>query len=343
MAIRTIAIVGAGVLGREIAKLSAHAGYQTILEDLTGQMLDRVMVEMAAGLDLRDLARIRPQRVIEDAVRTADLVIEAAPEDLDTKLEVFTILDKVAPPAAILATTTTVQSVTEIAAITLRAGSMIGMRFGGIHLGPRLEIVRTRDTREDVLVAVEEMGRRMGKETIRIQDWPGEVSFEMGDITKVRVDAIVNAANTDLILGTGVAGAIRRAGGEVIQKECDRLGPVALGEAAITGGGQLPASYVIHAAGMPFGGGVTAESCRKATANSLRRAEEKKLASIAFPAIGTGVGGLDMQKCAQVMLGAVRDHVSNPTSLKRVVFVLFEESARRIFEKTWHELGKERS
>ena len=119
------------------------------------------------------------------------------------------------------------------------------------------------------------------------------VEFEVGDITQAQVDAVVNAANTDLLLGAGVAGAIRRAGGPAIQEECNRLGPIPLGEAALTGGGQLTAHYVIHAAGMQLGSGVTADSCRLATLNSLRRAGEKQLKSIAFPAIGTGVGGLE--------------------------------------------------
>ena len=164
------------------------------------------------------------------------------------------------------------------------------------------------------------------------------VEFQRGDITQAQVDAVVNAANTDLMLGAGVAGAIRRAGGPAIQEECDRIGPVALGEAAITGGGRLPAPYVIHAAGMRLGGGVSVDSCRRATLNSLRRAEEKQLRSIAFPAIGAGVGGLEMRECARVMLGAVREHLQGKTSLERVVFVLFDESALRTFEETWNDL-----
>ena len=162
------------------------------------------------------------------------------------------------------------------------------------------------------------------------------VEFQVGDITQAQVDAVVNAANTNLLLGAGVAGAIRRAGGPAIQEECDRIGPIPLGEAAITGGGRLSAPYVIHAAGMHLGSGVTSDSCRRATLNSLRRAGEKQLKSIAFPAIGTGVGGLEMAECALVMLGAVREQLGK-TSLERVVFVLFDESARRTFEKTWLE------
>jgi O-acetyl-ADP-ribose deacetylase (regulator of RNase III) len=161
------------------------------------------------------------------------------------------------------------------------------------------------------------------------------VEFQQGDITQAGVDAIVNAANTELLLGAGVAGAIRRAGGPAIQEECNRIGPIPLGEAAVTGGGNLKARYVIHAAGMDLGGGVTAETCRRATRNSLLRAQEKGVKSVAFPAIGTGVGGLDMAACARLMLQTVRE---NPV-VERVVFVLFDPAALAVFQKTWHELA----
>ncbi len=163
------------------------------------------------------------------------------------------------------------------------------------------------------------------------------VEFLKGDLTEADVDAVVNAANTQLQLGAGVAGAIRRKGGPTIQQECDRIGPVALGEAAVTGGGNLKARFVIHAAGMHLGGGVTARSCEDATLNSLRRAEEKQLSSIAFPAIGTGVGGLDMARCAEIMLRAVRSHKAG--SLRRVLFVLFDDAALGTFERTWKQIS----
>jgi O-acetyl-ADP-ribose deacetylase (regulator of RNase III) len=160
-----------------------------------------------------------------------------------------------------------------------------------------------------------------------------QVEFVNGDITEQDADAIVNAANTNLWLGSGVAGAIRSKGGPGIQQECDRIGPIPLGQAAITGGGRLKARYVIHAAGMELGGVVTAESCRAATLNSLRRAEEHGLKSIAFPSIGTGVGGLEMSACARTMLGVVRGF--QPSSLERVVFVLFGEQAFQVFQRAW--------
>lgn len=163
------------------------------------------------------------------------------------------------------------------------------------------------------------------------------VEFIQSDITEADVDAVVNAANTQLQLGAGVAGAIRRKGGPTIQEECNRLGPIELGQAAITGGGQLKARQVIHAAGMDLGGGVTPSSCESATLNSLRRAEENKLRSIAFPAIGTGVGGLDMERCARIMLRVVRDH--QPVWLERVVFVLYDDAALSAFLKTWKQMS----
>jgi O-acetyl-ADP-ribose deacetylase len=164
-----------------------------------------------------------------------------------------------------------------------------------------------------------------------------EISIEIiqGDITDADVDAIVNAANNDLQLGAGVAGAIRRKGGPSIQQECDRIGRIALGEAATTGGGNLKARYVIHAASMQLGGSTTAKSLEASTRNSLRRADEKKLRSIAFPAIGTGVAGFDTRRCAEIMLRVAAEHHQEKTSLERVVFVLYDEPSRKIFEQTW--------
>jgi O-acetyl-ADP-ribose deacetylase (regulator of RNase III) len=164
--------------------------------------------------------------------------------------------------------------------------------------------------------------------------WKTKVSLQQGDITDADVDAVVNAANTQLQLGAGVAGAIRRKGGPAIQQECDALGPVALGEAAITTGGQLKARHVIHAASMHLGGLTGEDSLRNATINSLKRAEEKQLASMAFPAIGTGIAGFPLARCAQVMLDEVRQHLSGPASVQHIRFVLFDEPALRIFQQT---------
>jgi O-acetyl-ADP-ribose deacetylase (regulator of RNase III) len=160
-----------------------------------------------------------------------------------------------------------------------------------------------------------------------------KIEITQGDITEADVDAIVNAANNDLQLGGGVAGAIRRKGGPSIQEECDRIGRIALGEAATTNGGNLKARHVIHAASMQLGGRTTAENLESSTRNSLRRAEEKKLRSIAFPAIGTGIAGFDTRRCAEIMLRVASDHLKGATSLEHVVFVLFDEPSRTIFEQ----------
>ena len=164
--------------------------------------------------------------------------------------------------------------------------------------------------------------------------WKSKVILQQGDITDADVDAVVNAANTRLQLGAGVAGAIRRKGGPTIQQECDAVGPVSLGEAAITGSGQLKARYVIHAASMHLGGLTNEGSLRDATINSLKCAVGKKLTSIAFPAIGTGVAGFPLNRCAQVILEEVRRHLSGPTTLERVLFVLFDAPALQAFQQT---------
>jgi O-acetyl-ADP-ribose deacetylase (regulator of RNase III) len=155
-----------------------------------------------------------------------------------------------------------------------------------------------------------------------------------GDITEADVEAIVNAANNDLELGGGVAGAIRRKGGAAIQQECHGIGRIALGEAAITSGGKLKAKYVIHAASMQLGGRTTAENLEASTRNSLRLANEKQIRSIAFPAVGTGIAGFDTQRCAEIMLGVVAEHLQGKTSLERVVFVLFDRGSFEVFERT---------
>ncbi len=161
-----------------------------------------------------------------------------------------------------------------------------------------------------------------------------EIRVSEGDISRIEVDAVVNAANTRLRLGSGVAGAIREAGGPAIQEECDRLGPVGLGGAAITGAGSLPARYVIHAASMEPGGCTTEESLRSSVAQALGLAAEHGLRSIAFPAIGTGVGGFSVQRCAEVLFGEVERHLeAGGTSLEIVRFVLYGEPDYRVFEQ----------
>lgn len=160
----------------------------------------------------------------------------------------------------------------------------------------------------------------------------GRIVLREGDITEESVDAIVNAANSALQLGAGVAGAIRRRGGPQVQAECDRIGPIEVGQAAVTGAGELPARYVIHAAGMPPGGQATEESVRASMRASLERAREKGCRSIAVPAIGAGIAGFPMQRCAEVLLEEARRHLEGETSLEEIRFVLFGEPSLRVFE-----------
>lgn len=160
----------------------------------------------------------------------------------------------------------------------------------------------------------------------------GRITLMEGDLTEQEVDAIVNAANSQLVLGAGVAGAIREKGGTTIQQECDAHGPIEVGEAAITGAGELPARFVIHAAGMAPGGVSDEASVRSSLRAALAIASEKGLASVAVPAIGTGVGGFALQRCAEVSLEEARAHLDGETSLEEIRFVLFGEPAYRVFE-----------
>src|SRR6185437_7092451 len=144
-----------------------------------------------------------------------------------------------------------------------------------------------------------------------------KIMIQQGDLTDMDTDAIVNAANNDLQLGAGVAGAIRRKGGEQIQRECDEIGSIPVGYAAITGGGKLKARHVIHAASMELGGRATAAALRNSVAHSLRIAAERGLKTIAFPAVGTGIAGFSMEECASILLEEAIRNLKNETSLER--------------------------
>ncbi len=159
------------------------------------------------------------------------------------------------------------------------------------------------------------------------------VSLCKGDITQVETDAIVNAANNALWMGGGVAGAIKRAGGSEIEDEAIRRGPIRVGEAAVTGAGSLKARYVIHAAVMATDLATDAEKIKAATKSSLLRADELGLGSIAFPALGTGVGGFPYSKAAQIMIDTVREHLAGDSSLQEVLFVLYDDEAMGAFEE----------
>lgn len=151
------------------------------------------------------------------------------------------------------------------------------------------------------------------------------------DLIRQDVDAIVNAANDDLMLGGGVAGAIARAGGPSIQAECRKLAPIEVGDAAITSAGRLPARFVIHAASMRLGGLTTSEALRHATRRSLELARDHGLQSMAFPAVGTGIAQFPVEECARIMLEEVLAHSREPTSLRQVRFVLFGQEAESAF------------
>jgi len=158
------------------------------------------------------------------------------------------------------------------------------------------------------------------------------------DITEQVVDAIVNAANNDLVLGSGVAGAIARKGGPAIQEACNRHGPIQVGEAAITGAGNLPAQYVIHAASMRLGGKATAESIRGSVAHSLQLAETHGVRSIALPAVGMGIAGFPLQEGARIMMQTLKAHIDGSTQLQLVRFCLFGAEAVRAFETALQEV-----
>lgn len=159
------------------------------------------------------------------------------------------------------------------------------------------------------------------------------IKFVKGDITELAVDAIVNAANSHLVMGGGVAGAIRRKGGEIIQEECDRIGGTFVGGAVITGAGALKAKHVIHAVGPRMGEGDEDNKLKNAALNSLKIADEKRLSIIAFPAISTGIFGYPVDRCAKIMLETTRDFLKTHDLPKEVIFCLYDDKTFKIFEK----------
>ena len=164
------------------------------------------------------------------------------------------------------------------------------------------------------------------------------IRLTTGDITDMGTDAIVNAANNDLQLGGGVAGAIARRAGPAVQQECDRIGPIAVGEAAVTGGGRLKARYVIHAASMSLGRPTAEKALRSSVAHSLRLADEKGLRSIAFPAVGAGIAGFPIRRCAEVMLEEALAHLERGSGLEEVWFVLFDPASAQVFQDVFDRL-----
>lgn len=158
------------------------------------------------------------------------------------------------------------------------------------------------------------------------------IKLVKGDITELDVDAIVNAANAYLKMGGGVAGAILRKGGQSIQAECDKIGFIGVGNAAITSAGKLKATYVIHAVGPRKGEGNEDEKLRNATINALKIATEKKLGSVAFPAISTGIFGYPIDRCAEIMISTTKEYCDAYSYPATVIFCLYDDGAYRVFD-----------
>ena len=184
--------------------------------------------------------------------------------------------------------------------------------------------------------AQREMQEELSPMQLKIKN--AEIQLIQGDITEMETDAIVNAANEQLVLGGGVAGAIRRKGGAQIQEECDLIGGSYVGGAVITTGGKLKAKHVIHAVGPRMGEGNEDEKLRNATLNSLKLADENGLTSIAFPAISTGIFGFPRERCAPIMLQTTKTYLEGSTKLQKVVFCLFDQETLNIFRRFAHKL-----
>ena len=167
---------------------------------------------------------------------------------------------------------------------------------------------------------------------MKLQVNQSEIELIQGDITESNTDAIVNAANSQLTLGAGVAGAIRSKGGPSIQEECNAIGHCPVGGAVITGGGNLKARHVVHAVGPRQGEGYEEEKLKKATLNSLKVADQNHLKSITFPAISTGIYGFPLDACARIMLTTVKEYLSGTTIIERVVFALFDDKSFKAFK-----------
>jgi len=188
--VKTVAVIGAGIMGRGIAQVAAMGGYRTILEDLLPNALRRAESEIRTNLNKavelgkvtaagasQALARLEFAGSVETAAREADLVIEAVPEEMESKIEIFTLLDKICRPETILASNTSSLSITEIASVTYRARKCVGMHFfNPVHKMKLLEVVRALETDDETLAAAAEVGRRMGKEVVVIKESPGFIT-----------------------------------------------------------------------------------------------------------------------------------------------------------------------
>ena len=221
--IKTVAVIGAGIMGRGIAHAAAVGGYRTILEDLLPATLRRAESEIRANLDkavelgkvmapAADAAfrRLEYAGSVEEAAREADLVIEAVPEEMESKIEIFTLLDKICRPATILASNTSSLSITEIASVTYRAKKCVGMHFfNPVHKMKLLEVVRALETDDDTLATAVEVGKRMGKEVVVIKEAPGFITTRINamignEAFYMLQEGIASAADIDKALKLGL-------------------------------------------------------------------------------------------------------------------------------------------
>jgi 3-hydroxybutyryl-CoA dehydrogenase len=223
MEVRTIAVIGAGTMGRGIAYAAAVGGYRTILEDVSDRVLEQGLESIRQSLDegiergkvtpaqkAETLARISTAQSVEEACREAELVIEAVPEEMELKLEIFTILDKFARPGAILASNTSSLSITEMAAITFRAQHCVGMHFfNPVPKMKLLEIVRALETSDETIAACVGVGRRMGKEVVVVRESPGFITSRINALIGNEAfymfqEGIASAADIDKALKLGL-------------------------------------------------------------------------------------------------------------------------------------------
>jgi len=221
--VQTIAVIGAGIMGRGIAHAAALGGYRTILEDLLPAALRKAETEIRTNLDKAvelnkvtaadaDAAfhRLEYAGSVEEAAREADLVIEAVPEEMESKIEIFTLLDKICRPSTILASNTSSLSVTEIASVTYRAKKCLGMHFfNPVHKMKLLEIVRALETDDDALATAVEVGKRMGKEVVVIKESPGFITSRVNamignEAFYMLQEGIASAADIDKALKLGL-------------------------------------------------------------------------------------------------------------------------------------------
>jgi 3-hydroxybutyryl-CoA dehydrogenase len=221
--VQAIAVIGAGIMGRGIAHAAALGGYRTILEDLLPNALRRAETEIRTNLDKAvelnrvtaadaDAAfrRLEYAGSVEEAAREADLVIEAVPEEMESKIEIFTLLDKICRPTTILASNTSSLSVTEIASVTYRAKKCLGMHFfNPVHKMKLLEVVRALETDEETLAIAVDVGKRMGKEVVVIKESPGFITSRINamignEAFYMLQEGIASAADIDKALKLGL-------------------------------------------------------------------------------------------------------------------------------------------